>query len=235
MFVTDRKTDGRTDTFAIAIDRTLLCNVVKNAFNMLRRDSILEAGAKHFPELLHFTSSTIVSSSALQFGEFTLMSEEGAQQGDPLGPLYFCLVFKELLDSMCSELVLGYLDDVAMGDTAEIVLRDFIHLETVAAQLGLEINRSKCEVVGHTDESRSLFEAHGVILPESENVNRHSARCSTVIRTTFRQHAGRDENRSAAVIEETGMDAISRQSILVAQRVHCSSSHVPAEDSLLLG
>ena len=141
----------------------------KNAFNMLRRDSILEAVAKHFPELLHFTSSTIVSSSALQFGEFTLMSEEGAQQGDPLGPLYFCLVFKELLDSMCSELVLGYLDDVAMGDTAEIVLRDFIHLEKVAAQLGLEINRSKCEVVGHTDESRSLFEAHGVILPESEN------------------------------------------------------------------
>ena len=141
----------------------------KNAFNMLRRDSILEAVAKHFPELLHFTSSTIASSSALQFGEFTLMSEEGAQQGDPLGPLYFCLVFKELLDSMCSELVLGYLDDVAMGDTAEIVLRDFIHLETVAAQLGLEINRSKCEVVGHTDESRSLFEAHGVILPESEN------------------------------------------------------------------
>jgi hypothetical protein len=42
-----------------------------------------------------FHLSTIVSSSALQFGEFTLLLEEGAQQGDPLRPLYFYLVFKE--------------------------------------------------------------------------------------------------------------------------------------------
>ena len=135
---------------------------------MLRRDLILEAVAKHFPELLQYASSTMVISTDLQFGEFILRSEEGAQQGDPLGPLYFCLVFKELLDSLCSELVLGYLDDVAMGDLAETVLKDFIHLKTIATKLGLEVNRSKCEVVGHTDESRLLFEAHGVKLPESD-------------------------------------------------------------------
>jgi len=35
------------------------------------------------------------------------------QQGDPLGPLHFCLVFKELLESLRSELVLGYLEDMA--------------------------------------------------------------------------------------------------------------------------
>ena len=138
----------------------------KNAFNTLRRDSILEAVAKHFPELLHFAASTIDSPSDLQFGKFTVQSEEGAQQGDPLGPLYFCLVFKEILESLCSELVLGYLDDVAMGDTASIVLSDFISLEKTASRFGLEMNRSKCEVVGHTTESRKLFEAHGVLLPE---------------------------------------------------------------------
>ncbi len=143
----------------------------RNAFNMLRRDSILEAVDKHFPELLQFTASTIASCSDLQFGKFILRSEEGAQQGDPLGPLYFCLVFKELLDSLCSELVLGYLDDVAMGDLAETVLKDFIHLESTAAKLGLEINRSKCEVVGHTDESRLLFDANDVSLPESDSSN----------------------------------------------------------------
>ena len=59
-----------------------------------------------------------MSSYDLQFGAFILPSEEGAQQGDPLGPLYFCLVFKEPLDSLCSELVLGYLDDMAMADKA---------------------------------------------------------------------------------------------------------------------
>ena len=39
-------------------------------------------------------------------------------------PLYLCLVFKEFLESLQSELVLGYLDDVAAGDNADIVLQD---------------------------------------------------------------------------------------------------------------
>jgi len=77
------------------------------------------------------------SPSDLQFGEFVMLSEEGAEQGDPLGPLYFCLDFKELLESLQSELVLGYLDDVAVGDTADIVLKNFILLESTAARLAL--------------------------------------------------------------------------------------------------
>jgi hypothetical protein len=36
-----------------------------------------------------------------------------------------------------------------LGNLAATVLKDFIRLENVAKQLGLEINRSKCEVVGH--------------------------------------------------------------------------------------
>jgi len=124
----------------------------RNAFNTLRRDAILEAIEKHFPELLPYTTLTIGSSSELQFGEFVISSEEGAQQGDPLGPLYVCLVFKELLESLESELVLGYLDDVA-----EIVFQNFILLESTAMYLGLEVKRSKCEIIGHTDETRNMF------------------------------------------------------------------------------
>jgi hypothetical protein len=47
-----------------------------------------------------------------------LQSAEGAQQGEPLGLLCFCLAFKELLEFVRSELVLGYPDDVAMGGEA---------------------------------------------------------------------------------------------------------------------
>jgi len=102
----------------------------RNAFNTLRRDAILDATEKHFPELLLYTTATIGSSWDLQFGEFVISSsEEVAQQGHSLGPLYFCLVFKELLESLESELVLGYLDDVAVKDSAKIVLRDFILLD----------------------------------------------------------------------------------------------------------
>ena len=38
--------------------------------------------------------------SDLQFGQFLLQSQEGAQQGDPLGPLYFCLAIHDLLTSL---------------------------------------------------------------------------------------------------------------------------------------
>ena len=138
----------------------------RNAFNTLRRDSILEAVAKHFPELLPFATSSM-GQSDLQFGDFTLSSEEGAQQGDPLGPLYFCIVFLELLQSLKSELAFGYLDDVAMGGDAETVVEDFLHLEATSKEFGLEMNRSKCEVIGQTNETRSLFAAHDVILPET--------------------------------------------------------------------
>ena len=150
-------------------DQLLLKIDFRNAFNTLRRDAILEAIEKRFPELLPYATSTISSSSHLQFGESILLSEEGAQQEDPLGPLFFCLVFKDLLESLQSELVLGYLDDVAIGDTAAIVLQDFILLEKTAEHLGLEVNRSKCEIVGHTDTTRSMFNSQNITLPESSS------------------------------------------------------------------
>ena len=139
----------------------------RNAFNTLRRDSILEAVARYFPELLPFTLSTTGHTSNLQFGDYLLHSAEGAQQGDPLGPLYFCLAFKELLESVRSELVLGYLDDVAMGGEAMCLLKDFLNLEAAGKKIGLELNRSKCEVIGHTVETRAMFTSYGINLPET--------------------------------------------------------------------
>jgi len=81
----------------------------KNALSTLRRDSILEAVAKYCPELLAFAQLAIGQASVLQFGDFVLQSAEGAQQGDPLRPLYFCPTFKELLESRQSKLIIGYL------------------------------------------------------------------------------------------------------------------------------
>ena len=63
----------------------------RNASNAVRRNSILEAVAKHLSELLPFATSTLSGPSDLQFADFTLQLEEGAHQGDLLGPLYFCL------------------------------------------------------------------------------------------------------------------------------------------------
>ena len=42
-----------------------------------------------------------------------------------------------------------------------------MRLEEAAQLLGLKMNRTKCEVVGHTDETRALFMTHGITLPET--------------------------------------------------------------------
>ena len=86
----------------------------RNTFNSIRRDVIIEAVSRHFPELLPFVSSAYHISSELSFSSFTVSSKEGAQQGDPLGPMLFCLAIHDLLISLQSELVLGYLDDVPL-------------------------------------------------------------------------------------------------------------------------
>jgi hypothetical protein len=139
-----------------------------NAFNTLRRDVILEAVARHFPELLPYAASSYSAGSVLTFGEASIGSEEGAQQGDPLGPLYFCLAIHDLLGSLRSELVLGYLDDGSMGGEAEVVAQDFLTLEAEALKLGLKLNRNKCEVAGHTPESRNLFIRKGININETK-------------------------------------------------------------------
>jgi len=54
-----------------------------------------------------------------------------------------------------------------MGGDAPTVAADFIELEAAATRVGLVINRSKCEIIGHTDDSRALFAEHNIILPET--------------------------------------------------------------------
>jgi len=71
------------------------------------------------------------------------------------------------LDSLQSELVLGYLDDITLGDDAAVCLEDFLRLEAASEKLSLTLNRSKCEVIGHNDVSRALFSASGISLPET--------------------------------------------------------------------
>ena len=79
------------------------------------------------------------SSSKLRFSDFIIPSEEGAQQGDPLGLLLFCLAIHDLLLSLRSELVLGYLDDITIGGEPDSVAKDFILLESKAAEIGLKL------------------------------------------------------------------------------------------------
>jgi len=75
------------------------------------------------------------------------MSNEGPQQGDPIGPLLFCTTIKPLLKSLRSELPLGYLDDLTLGGEQSVVAKDVERVAEVGHAMGLALNINKCELI----------------------------------------------------------------------------------------
>ena len=71
-----------------------------NAFNTLRRDSMLEATAQFAPDLLPYVISVYGSTTMLSFGDEKIESMEGIQQDDPLGSLLFCITIHKALQSI---------------------------------------------------------------------------------------------------------------------------------------
>ena len=69
----------------------------RNTFNSIRRDAMLEVAQRLVPEAYTFIDMAYAAKSNLQFGPETIFSEEGVQQGDPLGPTLFCLTIHPLL------------------------------------------------------------------------------------------------------------------------------------------
>ena len=139
---------------------------VTNAFNTLQRDVILETVERYLHELLPYASASFSGDSDLQFGDFSLQSQEGAQQGDPPDRSTFAWLSTICCQALQSPIVVGYLDDMSMGGEAGRVAEDFTRLESGAAKLGLTLNRSSCEVAGLTDTTRSILAARGVTLKE---------------------------------------------------------------------
>ena len=61
----------------------------RNALISIRRDKMLLVVGDLAPELAPFVFSAYSEPSSLFWGDTSLMSSEGVQQGDPLGPLLF--------------------------------------------------------------------------------------------------------------------------------------------------
>lgn len=132
----------------------------KNAFNCLRRDSILTSTEKYFPELLPFVTSSYGNCSDLFYGPNVILSDEGVQQGDPLGPLLFCLTINDALKGLHSTFVAGYLDDITLGGDIESVLRDVANLQSDAIDIGMSLNPLKSEIFSASHSTAATFASH---------------------------------------------------------------------------
>ena len=73
-----------------------------------------------------------------------LESAEGVQQGDPLGPLLFCLTIQSLILKLQSEFNVFYLNDGTIGGSVE---DDLQLVEDEAGLAGLKLNHAKSELI----------------------------------------------------------------------------------------
>jgi hypothetical protein len=136
-----------------------------NAFNSLHRRAILDAIATRVPHLYRYCYTAYAAPSSLLFGDFEISSEEGIQQGDPLGPLLFCLCLQPILESIIAPLRIGYMDDLTFGGPAPMIAQAVEDIQRLGEPLGLKLNPSKCEIIeGSLAASQSAF--HGFIRQE---------------------------------------------------------------------
>ena len=127
----------------------------RNAFNCLRRDKMIMAVRKLVPELLPLVTSAYGSPSSLSFGKDIIWSSEGVQHGDPIGPLLFCLTIHDMVQQLCSELNVFFLDDGTLGGSLEEVLLDLDKVQRAAGELGLQLNCKKSEMICEDTTTRN--------------------------------------------------------------------------------
>ena len=113
----------------------------------------LEAVTLHVPEILQFCHSSYARPTNLLYSQHIISSEEGFQQGDPLGPLLFCLTIQPTLRALTSKLLIGYLDDFTIGGEEESVAEDIEKVRSGGEVVGLRLNVKKCELITLGGES----------------------------------------------------------------------------------
>ncbi|GJV93972.1 putative reverse transcriptase domain-containing protein, partial [Tanacetum coccineum] len=130
----------------------------KNAFNLVDREVMLREVRLCCPAISRWVEFCYSNSARLYYGEHTLWSCQGVQQGDPLGPLLFSLVLHPLIckirDSFSLSLHAWYLDDgtivgdtVVVGKVLELIIED-------GPGCGLHLNIDKTKVLWPKEDPR---------------------------------------------------------------------------------
>jgi hypothetical protein len=166
-----------------------------NAFNTTFRDKMLLQVKEKVPELYPFLMQCYLNPSQLFYGQHIISSQRGAQQGDPLGTLIFCLLIHPMAKSLTSELNLWYIDDATLGGDPEDVMKDLDNIVSLSADLGMSLNFSKCEIsfLGPVTNKKDLMEKLSTLAPGIQEIEESNAQLlgaplnENSIQTTFQK------------------------------------------------
>ncbi|KAL0227067.1 hypothetical protein P9112_014391 [Eukaryota sp. TZLM1-RC] len=115
-----------------------------NAFNSLSRCSIHGSLLEYMPELMPYFQSTYSTNPNLHFGNSILSSSSGVKEGDPLGPLLFCLAIHPILlqiqEMFPSLKMIAYMDDVVLICDLNIVKKATVCFEELFTKKGLQLD-----------------------------------------------------------------------------------------------
>ncbi|KAI5642477.1 reverse transcriptase (RNA-dependent DNA polymerase) domain-containing protein [Phthorimaea operculella] len=147
---------------------------LKNAFNSVERDVLLAEVRDKIPSLYPFLYQVYERPSNLFHDKDLILSQVGAQQGDPLGPLVFSLSIHKAVSELKSPLNIWYLDDGTLGGNPDVVEHDVQSLLPRLRELGLEVNTNKCEFFPCSTESRSSLPLFHSLLPGLKELDKRS-------------------------------------------------------------
>jgi len=109
----------------------------------------MRATAQHFPGLANWTNWCYSQKSVLLYDHSELIESScGAQQGDPLGPFYFCLALAPLVEEIQAlrpQYQKWYMDDGGIVASVPVLLKVWQLLKEKGPSFGLHLNPAKCE------------------------------------------------------------------------------------------
>ena len=166
---------------------------------------------------------------SVKFANSIILSQEDAQQGDPLGPFLFCLAINPLIRTSQNPFKISYMDNVTFGEPAAIVAADVATIKSNGALQGLLLNDKKCEAIltsGHIASNDVLAQFIQFSLHElhfSEHLLLAAKRCLSKRCAEFEKAISRLElikTHDALVLLRASFSAPMLQNMLRASPCH---------------
>ena len=131
-----------------SLSRWILLIDFSNAFNSVSREHMFQEVRAFLPGLSSWVESCYSIEPHLLFGDHSLRSRCGVQQGDPLGPLGFAITLQPIVERIKREIPsllcnTWYLDDGVLCGTPEDLVAALKIIEEEGPPRGLYLNRHK--------------------------------------------------------------------------------------------